>query len=114
MAKAMHDQPETVRSPEGVEHDLRAELARVDLSIDAVQPVLRHLLCNDEPALFNDAVIARVRGMVGDVARQLLEVQAETAGESDLPGFVAEHGEALADRLSGTGALLGHVHAIAV
>ena len=51
---------------------LRDELAREDRALHSVAPVLRHLLVSEGQALVNDAVVARVRGMLGDLAAQLL------------------------------------------
>lgn len=56
-----------------VEARLRAALDRGDAVLDTVAPVLRHLLASDDTGLFGDAILARVRGMTTDVARQLHE-----------------------------------------
>ena len=97
-----------------VEQDLRAELARSDLALGSIAPVLRHLLTNADYSLFSDEVVAHVRGMLGDLARQLLTVEAEEAGEED-PLAIAQHGaHRLVSGLAGDAALLGHVHALAI
>jgi hypothetical protein len=97
-----------------VEDDLRAELARGDLAIGSIGPVLRNLLAHDDHSLFSDEMVARVRGMVGHLARQLFAVEAEEAGAHD-PFAVAErHAPAVAESLIADAALLGHVHALAL
>jgi hypothetical protein len=59
-------------APEGTaESPLRQELARGDAVLASVTPVLRHLLAADDHALFDDEVIARLKGMRADLARQL-------------------------------------------
>ncbi|MFO6447396.1 hypothetical protein ACLBKU_09665 [Erythrobacter sp. NE805] len=95
-----------------VEAILRDELAREARALAAVVPVLRHLLSADADALVSDAVLARVRGMILDIAAQL---DAALAGRDPA---VREGGdpaarEALAGRLMGDEALLAHCHALA-
>jgi hypothetical protein len=53
------------------EQILSAELARSHRAADSVIPVLRHLLASEGPPLVNEAVVARVRGMLHDLACQL-------------------------------------------
>ncbi|TCM22211.1 hypothetical protein EDF56_101894 [Novosphingobium sp. PhB165] len=93
---------------ENVEAVLRAELARGDALAASVQPVLRHLLTAQDGALFSDEILARVRGMLGDLAGALLE----TPG--GLPAQGSEEHEALVLALMDQRALLGHVHALAL
>lgn len=93
-----------------VEALLRAELARGDALAQSVQPVLRHLLAAQDGALFSDEVLARVRGMLGDLARGLLEIgggPAPTAPSS-------EDCEVLVHAFMDHRGLLGHVHALAL
>ena len=52
---------------------LRRELARGDAVLRSVGPVLRHVLAHGEHTLFSDDAIARVRGMLADLARQLAQ-----------------------------------------
>jgi hypothetical protein len=53
------------------EDDLRRNLARAGGMLGAVGPVLRHLLDKRDDALFGDEVVARLRAMLGDLARQV-------------------------------------------
>jgi hypothetical protein len=102
----------TETSVELVESLLRDELAHGDAMISTVTPILRHLLANDDQALFSDEVVARVRGMVTDVARQLLHAQAEAALVVDRASFLAEREDELAASLIDEPDLLAHAHAL--
>lgn len=97
-----------------VEAILRDELAREDRARAAVVPVLRHLLRSDADALVSDAILARVRGMILDVAAQLL---AAAAGRDPAirtrAGADHEALDRLAAALMADEALIGHCHALA-
>lgn len=97
-----------------VEHLLRDELAHGDVVISTTGPVLRHLLANDDRSLFSDEIVARVRGMVSDLARQMLFELAAVAGEDDRIAFVEDSRPQLAAALMEAPALLAHVHALAL
>ncbi len=97
-----------------VEAILRDELAREARALAAVVPVLRHLLSSDADALVSDAILARVRGMIHDLAAQLGAAAAgrdpaTRAGPGEDPAAL----ESLAARLMAEEALLGHCHALA-
>ena len=87
----------------GVEGILRGELARSDRALAGVGPVLRHLLVSEGQSLLSDAVVARVRGMLSNLAAQML-------GNSAAVGVLDE----AAGRLAEDAALLGHLHALAL
>ena len=110
----MHDAEMTELSPAAVEALLRDELAQSDVAMASARPILRHLLLSLEHALFSDEIVARIRGMLLDVARQLLEAHAEAAGAPNRARFVAPRQDSLAVRLFSQGALLTHAHALAV
>lgn len=112
--QAMHQGEMTELSPEAVEQVLREELAHGDVAIASARPILRHLLVSEEHALFSDEVVARIRGMLLDIARQLLEAQAVAAEARDRVAFVAARDDALAARLCGQEAFLAHAHALAL
>jgi hypothetical protein len=99
---------------ETVEALLRDELAQGDAMLATATPILRHLLVNQDQALLSDEAVARVRGMLTDIARQLLRAQAGAAELDDEPAFVAGHEEALAEALANEPALLAHVHALTI
>jgi hypothetical protein len=99
---------------ESVESLLRDELAQGDAMLSTATPILRHLLVNDDQALFSDEVVARVRGMLTDVARQLLHAQADAARIVERHAFLAEREDALAEALANEPAFLAHVHALTI
>jgi hypothetical protein len=99
---------------ESVESLLREELAQGDVMLSTATPILRHLLVNDDQALFSDEVVARTRGMLTDVARQLLHAQAEAARIVERAAFLAEREDALAEALANEPAFLAHVHALTI
>jgi len=97
---------------ESVEQVLREELTRGDAMIATARPILRHLLAADDRGLFSDEVIARIRGMMLDIAGQLLFAEAEAAQARDRAEFVAERQEMLALELFDDTQFLAHAHAI--
>jgi hypothetical protein len=98
-----------------VEAILRDELARESRALGAVVPVLRHLLAGDGQRLVSDAVLARVRGMLSDLALQLLAVASgrdpalRGADDSETSRLRDE----LADELAADPALLAFCHGLA-
>ena len=99
---------------ESVETRLRDELAQGDVTLSTAAPILRHLLVSEDQALFSDEVVARARGMLTDMARQMLRAQAEAGGVADSAAFVAEREEELTLALADQPGLLGHVHSLIV
>lgn len=108
----MDEAPITDRTEESVEAVLRDALARGDRVLADVGPILRHLVANDDHALFGDATIARIRGMMLDVAGQLLFAQAMAARVADPGAYIAELQDGLAQALSEDGTFLSHAHAL--
>lgn len=104
----------TEQTVESVELTLRDELARGDVMIATARPVLRHLLTHNDQALFSDEMIARVRGMMLDVAGQLLFAEAAASDVGDRVGYVAERQDELAETLFEDTAFLAHAHALAL
>jgi hypothetical protein len=100
-------------SAPGVEALLRDELAAGDAAAVNVSPILRHLLDNGANSMFSDAIISGVRGILNDLARQLLDALSRGSGEAVHIDHPSEHLAALADALSANPALLGHLHALA-
>lgn len=92
-----------------VEMVLRDELARENRALGAVVPVLRHLLASEGEGLVTDAILARVRGMLSDLAGQLLILR-EGRGPGDA---MAEARDVLCEQLAGDPALLSLCHALA-
>ena len=97
-----------------VEAILREELARESRALGSVVPVLRHLLASDGQRLVSDAILARVRGMLSDLAAQLI---AAAAGRDPALRLAADSDpqprDALAEALAGDARLLAHCHALA-
>ena len=87
-------------------------LTREARALAAVVPVLRHLLSCETPALLSDAIIARVRGMIGDIAAQLLSIAAGRDPAIRLPE-APERLDPLTERLMADEGLLAHCHALA-
>ncbi|WDA40736.1 hypothetical protein [Erythrobacter sp. BLCC-B19] len=98
-----------------VEAILTEELARETRALTAVVPVLRHLLSSEAQALVSDAVLARVRGMIHDLAAQLLALRAGSDPAIRLPAHSIEASvlDPLAEQLMADEALLAHCHALA-
>lgn len=84
---------------------LRDELARANRALRGVAPVISHMLENSGHTLVSDAIVARLRGMLAHLARQLL-----AADQSANPALV----DALADRLAADNDLLNHLYALAM
>lgn len=110
----MDEAPTTERTEESVEAVLRDELARGDRMLADTRPILRHLVANDDRALFSDATIAGIRGMMLDLAGQLLFAQALAARVADPGAYIAERRDELARALSEDGAFLAHAHALVI
>ena len=91
-----------------VEATLRDALAQGDAVLSAAAPTLRRLLASEDRGLHSDEVVARVRGMLADLARQLLDAQAEADASA------APRRDGLIAALADDAALLGHLHALAL
>ena len=102
----------TEQTVESVETLLRDELGRGDLMIATSRPILRHLLANDDNALFSDEMIARIRGMMNHVASQLLLAQAAASDTLDRGRYAADRQDELAQALFEDTDFLAHAHAI--
>lgn len=99
---------------QSVEDELRSTLCKDDVVIDTLGSVLRHLLANDDHSLFSDEIVARVRGMLSHVARQLLHSQV-SENDQDSPVHSFEPGtQGLVDCFLSNAAFLSHVHALAI
>jgi hypothetical protein len=102
----------TEQTAEAVELVLRDELGRGDAMIATSRPILHHLLANDDHALFSDEMIARIRGMMHDVASQLLFAQGAAADAPDRARYAAERQDELAQALFEDTDFLAHAHAL--
>lgn len=106
------DTPISAEAP--VEAVLRDELAHGDVVLGTIGPILGHLIANHDHSLFSDEIVARIRGMVGSIARQLLELQAQVTGDTDPHGFAARNGDELAEMLASNVGFLTHCHSLAL
>lgn len=79
-----------------------------------VVPILRHLLRSDDNSIFSDEIVARVRGMFLDVARQLVIALAEAAGHAEPEGWAHQAAGELAHVLADNPAFLEHFHTLAL
>ncbi|MFC4255863.1 hypothetical protein GRI97_12995 [Altererythrobacter xixiisoli] len=95
-----------------VEESLRDALASGDAVLATARPVLLHLVNNDRDTLFNDEIIARVRGILHDIARQWLLALAEAAQLPHRDRFVEDRIESCAAGLSENAELLAHAHVL--
>lgn len=93
---------------------LRHALIRGDRSLAGVEPILSHLLTTPDHSLFNDEIVARIRGMIDDLAVQILWAQAEATGQSGREEFADRHRIALAAEFQGNSMLLSHCHTLAM
>ena len=108
----MIERPVQNQSEVSVEGALRADLAHGDALIGTIQPILRHLLANDEHSVFSDEIIARVRGFLGDIARQLLSEQSAQFAEA-IEADDARSEAVVASLIAHPG-FLAHCHALAM
>src|SRR5690606_32025816 len=97
---------------DSIEQILRDELARGDAVIADARPVLRYLLAYEGHPLFSEATVAGVRGMVLDLASQLLHAEAEAGEVSDRAAYVGERQDELARVLIEQGSFLAHAQAL--
>src|SRR5690606_28150762 len=109
----MNDAAMTEPGTDPLERALHEELMRGDAIIGAARPILRHLLANEDYTLFSEEMVAHVRGMIFDLAWQLLAGWAEAAGIPDKTSFVEAHQQGLGQLLFHDHALIGHAHALA-
>lgn len=95
-----------------LEGKLRQRLASGDAAVDAAGPELRRLLEEGANPLLGEDIVAGVRGMASDLARQLIEARAQVPVEGAAIG--ADAGPALAGEIVRNPAMLGHLHALAI
>ncbi len=101
-------------SAKSVNAALRAELAECDAALGALMPTLRTLLAGGRNTALSEDVVARVRGMMADITRQLLHAEAQSAEPEDETAYIAERREALTGCLLGNADLLRFLHGLAI
>ena len=97
-----------------VESLLSYELAAADLAQANVGPILRHLLGNDDHALFSDRIVAQVRAQIEDLARQLAMSLETALGHADPRAAANETAPLLAAAFIESPPILAHAHALAL
>ncbi|MFV0645092.1 MAG: hypothetical protein ACK5NN_11435 [Sphingomonadaceae bacterium] len=97
-----------------IEAVLQDELAHGDVVLATIGPIMGHLLANHDHSLFSDEIVSRVRGMIGDIAWQLLFAEGETRALEDSRSFATNNAEMLSSMLAGHPAFLTHCHALAL
>jgi hypothetical protein len=100
--------------PAAVTAVLREELGLADAAAGTIAPILHHLLDNASNSIFSDAIVAGVRGMAGDLARQLLDARAKATGETGPASHSDDDLAALTSALTGNRTTLTHLHALAL
>lgn len=109
------NRPQATPMPAGSAGEtLRDALARGDAVIGKIAPILGHLLSTQDHSLYSDEIVARVRGMLHDLAFQILRNQAEATGHAGREEFAARHAGELAEHFQSSVALLRHCHALAL
>lgn len=95
-----------------VEAVLREDLAHGDIVLGTIGPILGHLLAQHDNSLFSDELVARVRGMTGHVAQQVLSATAHDYADEHAvdPTIEAQ----LTTELSHNVHFLVHCHALAI
>lgn len=110
----MDQVPADPQDEDSGESAMRRELARGEAAMASVAPVLGYLLASDDQALFGDDILARLRGMMADMALQLCSRAVREAG-GVLPVLPDEPAVlALMASLARAPALLEHLHALAL
>lgn len=99
---------------EGVESVMRDELARGDAMAESVLPILRHLIAAEDSSVFSDEILARVRGVLSDLASALLDALAAAGGDADKGRSRPEELAVLTEAFVDNPQLLTHVHALAL
>ncbi len=108
----MMDSGMNQKSHETTEAMLRERLYSADTVTGASGPVLRHLLANDDHSLFSEEIVARVRGMTKDIARQWLAALNSTAG---FEGSIEQlDRQCVIETLHNNYTILRHLHCLAL
>jgi len=110
----MNDHSVPAADGENVESILRDELARGDAMAESVLPILRHLIAAEDSSVFSDEILARVRGMLADLASGLLDALTLATGETEKARYHPEELAVLSDAFIDNPQLLTHVHALAL
>lgn len=94
-----------------VDDILADELARADRALSGVAPVISHLLDPSSETLVNDAILARVRGMLAHLSHTLLGAGLSPAQRGEIDASAID---ALSSDLADIPAILSHLYCVAV
>ena len=106
--------PESMHADQQVDASLRAELARGDMALSTLTPVLTHFLNTRDRSLFSDSIVARVRGMLRSASYRLLRIEADEIGANDVFAYADARADTLAEELACHAGFLGHCHALSI
>lgn len=110
----MNDQGAHAGEAGYVERILGDELSRGDTSAQTVLPILRHLISAEDNSVFSDEILARVRGMLSDLATQLLSAAAQSSAGAMRAAEAGGTKDALVRAFIDNPQLLSHLHAQAL
>lgn len=103
-----------ITAPPSLDAALREDLALGDEMIRSVAPIMRHLLASDRHSLFADEIVAKVRGGIYDLARELLDASAAAQGATEQIEHSADSLAAFVEALGNVPGLVSHLHALAI
>ena len=107
----MIDQAVHPADTQAAEAALRRDLVRGDSAAASALPVLRYLVAAEQSAALSEEILARVRGILSDIAGQLLDA---LIGSADRRAHAPEEIAVLTRAFLDEPALLAHVHAVAL
>lgn len=93
---------------------LRRELALGDKALAGVPPVLGHMLSSTAPSLVSDDILARIRGMLNDLALQLVRAESSALHSDRDAAELQDRVDRLAAHQASSSALLSFAYALAV
>lgn len=103
-----------VEKATGLQSVMRVELKRGDRVLSARGVVLRQLIATEDRSMFSDAIVARVRAMAEDMARQVGFFLAQAAGETDPRAWANSITEPLSGALIDEPVIVDHLHSVAL
>lgn len=113
MANMVHTAP-SVAAANANDASLADELAAARGAVANVVPILRHLLRSDDNSIFSEEIVARVRGMFLDMARQLIIALGEAVGHAEPEAWAHKAADELAHVLADNPVFLEHFHMLAL
>lgn len=101
-------------SMDSAESALHHGLVSGDAAAESIVPILRHVLTSEDSSLFGDEIVARVKGMLLNLATQLLDRLEHAGPDAEPSDSDSTHLHVLGDALLENAALLTHLHALAL